>query len=72
MTYLNSMNNYSASINSFLNALEAAHFKNDKKRAAEAHLNISIDMTDTCRYKVAIEQGLAALVLLQECIIDNM
>jgi hypothetical protein len=66
------MGNYSASLNYFINALEAAHDINDKRKVAEAHLNISINMTDTCRYKVAIEQALAAIILLQECINDNM
>jgi hypothetical protein len=66
------MGNYSASLNYFINALEEAHNTNDKRKVAEAHLNISINMTDTCRYKVAIEQGLAAIILLQECINDNL
>ncbi len=66
------MKNYSISLNHFINALEAAHSIKDKKKAAEAHLNISIDMTDTCRYQVAMEQGLAAIILFQECINDNM
>ena len=45
---------------------------NDKKNAAETHLNISTVLTNLSKFKLAIEQCLSCIILIQEDINDNI
>lgn len=53
-------------------AINIAYEINDKKKAAEVHLNTSTILSHVGKYKLAAEQCLASIILLQEYINENM
>ena len=53
-------------------ALKIAYELNDKRKAAETHLNVSTVLTNLSKYKLAIEQCLNCIILTQEDINDNI
>ena len=69
--YYRFLGKYSMSLQYLENAIEIAYELNDKKKAAETHLNTSTILTNTGKYKLATEQCLACIILIQEYINDN-
>ena len=59
------------SVQYFEKALKLAYELNDKKKAAESHLNTSTVLNSLGKYKLASEQCLSCIILMQEYLNEN-
>ena len=67
----NSLNKNKNSLQYFEKTLELSYQLNDKRKAAETHLNISYVLSQIGKHKLAIEQCLACIILMQEIVTSN-